>query len=377
MPVHEYELKPSRIYINQPPAIHRGYKTWDYALDITMNDSDDINWPVGSTIDDIGPVWYLSYFSLVPGVIAGFLANILFIVVSQEVFNHRPTIPNLLFKYLACVDVLNCCFGLVPIILAHHLRIFTKEVCAFHGTVLTALSVESQMIVALMSTERYLSLIHPFFYSEHLADNHRKIIIGLHGLFFYAAVSAGLPLFGLNRNVPHPPDSYCMFDWADQTPKGRLVVYLNLLNIFLCLLIIVVMNGVVGVYMYRSKKLRPQPPGSETRTEHEQSVESHDRKLQLQMTKLTLVVAVVFFCCWFLFALRIFTNQLEVWTNDSIDWLAFCLMTLNSVINPFLYVIMWKPYRKGCWMLLKTCLHYITCTLVKRPTKSLSQTVVA
>ncbi|XP_066294416.1 prostaglandin E2 receptor EP4 subtype-like [Branchiostoma lanceolatum] len=343
-----------------------------------MNDSDDdIRWPVGSTFDDIGPLWYVSYFSHVPGVIAGFIANIIFIVVSQEVFNQRPTIPNMLFKYLACVDVLNCVFGLVPIILAHHLRIFTKEVCAFHGTVLTALSVESQMIVALMSTERYSSLIHPFFYSEYLAGNHRNIVIGLHVLFFYATVSASLPLFGLNRNVPHPPNSYCMFDWADRTPKGRLVVYLNLMNMFTCLLIIVIMNGVVGVYMYRSRKLRPQLPSFTVRSDHQPPVDSRDRRLQVQMTKLTLVVAVVFFCCWFLFALRIFTNQLGVWTDDGVDWLAFCLMTWNSVINPFLYVIMWKPYRKGCWMLLKTCLHYLTCTLVKLPTMTLSQTVVA
>ncbi|XP_078687122.1 prostaglandin E2 receptor EP2 subtype-like [Branchiostoma floridae x Branchiostoma belcheri] len=346
-----------------------------------MNDSedDDIPWPVGVSTVDIGPLWHLSYFSHLSGVFAGVAANVIFIVVSQEVFKQRPTLPNLLFKYLAFVDVLNCCFGLVPVILAHHLRIFTKEVCAFHGTVLTSLSVESQMIVALMSTERYSSLVHPFFYTEYLAGNHRNIVIGLHVLFLYATVSASLPLFGLNRNVPHPPNSYCMFDWADRTPKGRLVVYLNLLNLSTCLLVIVIMNAAVGVHMYRSRRLRPQMPRrvSTLRTEREPPADSRDRQLQLQMTKLTLVVAVVFFCCWFLFALRILTNQLGVWTDEGVDWLAFCLMTLNSVINPFLYVIMWKPYRKGCWVLLKTCLHYMTCTLVKQPSLTLSQSVVA
>ncbi|XP_066294415.1 prostacyclin receptor-like [Branchiostoma lanceolatum] len=343
-----------------------------------MNETvDDIQWPVGATVSDIGPIWYVSYFTLIPGVVAGFVANVFFIVVSQEVFNQRPTIPNLLLKYLAWTDVLNCSFGLVPIIFAYHLKIFTKGVCAFHGTVFIAFSVASQMIVALMSMERYTALVHPFFYFKQLAGNHKKMIIAVYTIFVYSAVSACLPLFGLNRNVPHPPNSYCMFDWADSTPKGRLVVYLNLLNIFLCLAIIVLMNGILGVYMYRLRKLRPRLPSVSTVSGNQPPVDSRDRRLQLQMTKLTLVVAVVFFCCWFLFAFRILTNQLGVWRNDGLDWFSSRFMTLNSVINPFLYVIMWKPYRKGCWMLLKTCLHYLTCTLFKRPTMTLAETVSA
>ncbi|XP_078603967.1 prostaglandin E2 receptor EP2 subtype-like [Branchiostoma floridae x Branchiostoma japonicum] len=344
-----------------------------------MNESDDeIDWPVGSTVDDFGALWYVSYFTLIPGVIAGVLANVVFIVVSQEVFNQRPTIPNLLLKYLAWTDVLNCTFGLVPIIFAYHLKIFTKGVCAFHGIVFTAFSVASQMTVALMSIERYIALVHPFFYFKHLSGNHKKIIIAVYSIFVYSAVSASLPLFGLNRNVPHPPNSYCMFDWADRTPNGRLVVYLNLLNIILCLLIIVIMNGILGVYMYRLRKLRPRLPSLSTTSGNNQlPIDSRDRKLQLQMTKLTLVVAVVFFCCWFLFSLRILTNQLGVWRDDGLDWFSSRFMTLNSVINPFLYVIMWKPYRRGCWMLLRTCLHYMTCTFVKRPTMTLSETVSA
>eukprot|EP00058_Branchiostoma_floridae_P004138 XP_002589626.1 hypothetical protein BRAFLDRAFT_99233 [Branchiostoma floridae] len=277
----------------------------------------DIQWPVGSTVDDIGPLWYLSYFTLVPCVIAGFITNIFFIVVSQEVFNQRPTIPNLLLKYLAWTDVLNCSFGVVPIILAYHLKIFTKAVCAFHGTVFTAFSVASQMIVALMSIDRYIALVHPFFYSKHLVKRHGKMAVAVYVIFVYSGVSASLPLWGLNKNVPHPPNSYCMFDWADQTPKGRLVVYLNLLNTFLCLLIIMIMNGIF----------------------------------------------------------RILTNQLRVLENEDADWFVSRLMAMNSVINPFLYVIMWKPYRKGCWMLLKTCLHYLTCTFLNQPTMTLSETV--
>ncbi|XP_035684686.1 prostaglandin E2 receptor EP2 subtype-like [Branchiostoma floridae] len=336
----------------------------------------DIQWPVGSTVDDIGPLWYLSYFTLVPCVIAGFITNIFFIVVSQEVFNQRPTIPNLLLKYLAWTDVLNCSFGVVPIILAYHLKIFTKAVCAFHGTVFTAFSVASQMIVALMSIDRYIALVHPFFYSKHLVKRHGKMAVAVYIIFVYSAVSASLPLWGLNKNVPHPPNSYCMFDWADQTPKGRLVVYLNLLNTFLCLLIIMIMNGIVGLYMYRLRRLRPRQVAcvsSETRTQRQE--DSFNRRLQLQMTKLTLVVAVVFFCCWFPFAFRILTNQLRVLENEDADWFVSRLMAMNSVINPFLYVIMWKPYRKGCWMLLKTCLHYLTCTFLNQPTMTLSETV--
>ncbi|KAI8498621.1 hypothetical protein Bbelb_238230 [Branchiostoma belcheri] len=73
--------------------------------------------------------------------------------------------------------------------------------------------------------------------------------------------------------------------------------------------------------------------------------------------------------------IRILTNQLGVWMDDDIDFIAARLMTFNSVINPLLYIAICKPYRKGCWVILRNIVHYLTCTSVKKMDMTLAEAV--
>ncbi|XP_019646892.1 PREDICTED: uncharacterized protein LOC109487356 [Branchiostoma belcheri] len=104
-------------------------------------------------------------------------------------------------------------------------------------------------------------------------------------------------------------------------------------------------------------------------------MEYKETHMQVQFTKLTVSVAVGLTMCWLLFAIRILTNQLGVWMDDDIDFIAARLMTFNSVINPLLYIAICKPYRKGCWVILRNIVHYLTCTSVKKMDMTLAEAV--
>ncbi|XP_019623332.1 PREDICTED: prostaglandin E2 receptor EP4 subtype-like [Branchiostoma belcheri] len=343
-----------------------------WTTDTTVNVSDVF--PLGVDREELGEiVWWLASTTIIIVAVVGLFGNSLIIVVSREIYRQRPTMPNLLLIYLSWTDVLNCSLGVTPLALSYYFNIYVNQaMCDFNATVLLALSVASQMIVALMSVDRYWALLHPFSYNRHFGYDKSKIYPALVFIFLYTMVVSFLPLFGLVKNVPQYPNSYCMFDWTDDSPTGRAVVYINVVNMFLCLFIIVVVNAFVAAYMFRLRRVRPRLPSRDSEVAGVQEC-----RLELQMARLTLVVAVAFFCSWFLFATRILANQIGGWPDKDLDYLGARLMTFNSVINPVLYIIMRKPCRKGCWMIIKSGVHYVTFKMVAAPTMTLAETVAA
>eukprot|EP00058_Branchiostoma_floridae_P004630 XP_002590118.1 hypothetical protein BRAFLDRAFT_123477 [Branchiostoma floridae] len=310
----------------------------------------------------------------------GIFGNILILIVNRYIMKRRKTWPTILLRWLAWTDVLNCSIGLVIPLVGYYVDVYSiPALCDLNGIVLFGLSVASQLIVALMSAERCLSLLQPFAYEAHFGPDSKKMYYILGSIGLYSLVVALLPTFGLNRNVPHYPYTFCMFDFTDTTPAGRFVVYLNFINLSGCLVIIVVANVLIAVYAWRFRQVFPTPEedseGTDGRRGSRRRQVTHDRKLQTRLAKLTLAVATCFTMCWLLFAVRILTNQLQVWLDDNVDFLAARLMSFNSVINPLLYIAICRPYRRGCWVILLTVFHYLTCRGARKPDVTLPQSV--
>ncbi|XP_078617952.1 prostaglandin E2 receptor EP4 subtype-like isoform X2 [Branchiostoma floridae x Branchiostoma japonicum] len=311
--------------------------------------------------------------------IAGFVLNLLILIVIQKILEDRMTIPNVLVRALSVTDLLNCFLSItIPIIAYSYPYILhAQPVCDLSATFLYGLSVASQFIVAVMSIERFLAVIYPFKYHGQVGHNVKKASCFVLGLTLYSTLVALLPVFGLNKNVIHYPNTWCMFDFRDRSPEGRFVVYLGFLNIVVALVVIVVANSAVAMRIRQPKKKRRQQSVKTVCSiqSHETEYSCKESHMQVQFTKLTVSVAVGLTICWLLFAIRILTNQLGVWMDDNIDFIAARLMTFNSVINPLLYIAICKPYRKGCWVILRNIVHYVTCTSVKKLDMTLAEAV--
>ncbi|CAH1227475.1 PTGIR [Branchiostoma lanceolatum] len=310
--------------------------------------------------------------------IAGFVLNLLILIVIQKILEDRMTIPNVLVRALSVTDLLNCFLSItIPIIAYSYPYILhSQPVCDLSATFLYGLSVASQFIVAVMSIERFLAVIYPFKYHSQIGHNLKKTSCFVVALTLYSTLVALLPVFGLNKNVIHYPNTWCMFDFRDRSPEGRVVVYLGFLNIVIALVVIVVANTAVASRIRQPKRRRQQSVKTVCSI-HSQDAEysCKETHMQVQFTKLTVSVAVGLTMCWLLFAIRILTNQLGVWMDDNIDFIAARLMTFNSVINPLLYIAICKPYRKGCWVILRNIVHYVTCTSVKKLDMTLAEAV--
>ncbi|XP_066282040.1 prostaglandin E2 receptor EP3 subtype-like [Branchiostoma lanceolatum] len=330
------------------------------------------------------PSWLqvLASVSLFFMITVGIFGNILILIVNKYIMKRRKTWPTILLRWLAWTDVLNCSIGLAIPLVGYYVDVYSiPALCDLNGIVLFGLSVASQLIVALMSAERCLSLLKPFAYETHFGPDSKNMYYILGSIGLYSLIVALLPTFGLNQNVPHYPYTFCMFDFTDTTPAGRFVVYLNFINLSGCLVIIVVANVLIAVYAWRFRQVFPTPEedsegtDSDGRRASRRRQVSHDRRLQTKLAKLTLAVATCFTMCWLLFAVRILTNQLQVWLDDNMDFLAARLMSFNSVLNPLLYIAICRPYRRGCWVILLTMFHYLTCTGTRKPDTTLPQSV--
>ncbi|XP_078617951.1 prostaglandin E2 receptor EP2 subtype-like isoform X1 [Branchiostoma floridae x Branchiostoma japonicum] len=367
------------------------------------------------------PYWLVvvAFITLGMSVTIGFVGNVFVLVVIHYILARRRSWPTVLLRYLAWTDVLNCSIGLIPPVAAYFHDVFAnRHMCNFTGTLLYGLSCASQLLVALMSIERCISIILPFLYEKHFGPDSKIPTVTVFILLLYATVVSLLPVFGLNENVIHYPYSWCMFNFRDKTVTGSFVVYLNFVVMSLTMVVVVLCNTVVASHiwcgwrrrsfrcsrrvnpvedpeqeyvseMHRNRSLTPptiQNDGPSTvssvvdtkegrRGRRREKSQDKERQLNLRFTELTVGVAVGFTFCWLFFTIRILTNQLGVWMDDNIDFIAARLMTFNSVINPLLYIAICKPYRKGCWVILRNIVHYVTCTSVKKLDMTLAEAV--
>ncbi|XP_078699906.1 prostacyclin receptor-like [Branchiostoma floridae x Branchiostoma belcheri] len=287
----------------------------------------------------------VAFITLGMSVTIGFVGNIFVLVVIQYILARRRSWPTVLLRYLAWTDVLNCSVGLIPPVAAYFHDVFAnRHMCNFTGTLLYGLSVASQLLVALMSIERCISIILPFLYEKHFGPDSKIPTVAVFVLLLYATVVSMLPVFGLNQNVIHYPYSWCMFNFRDRTPTGSFVVYLNFVAMSLTMVVVVLCNTVVAAHIWcgwrrrsfrSSRRINPvedpdpehvsgvhraqTPPPSTVQNDGPSAVSSvvdtkdsrrvrrrakaqdKERQLNLRFTELTVGVAVGFTFCWLFF----------------------------------------------------------------------------
>lgn len=112
------------------------------------------------------------------------------------------------------------------------------KVCHYNSFVVIFFGLSTAFIVSIMGMERYLALFHPSLYVEKITSS--RIAQTLIGLYVAAFIVASLPLIGLGKNVPHYPETWCLFDFDGNTIEDSIFAYLYssvaLIMVFLLLL---------------------------------------------------------------------------------------------------------------------------------------------
>ena len=79
------------------------------------------------------------------------------------------------------------------------------------------------LVVLCMAVERFLAILHPYFYERHVAPEKVKLLLG--AIWLVAGLIAALPLVNVGRNVRQYPGSWCFFDFFSDRVVDKVCVW--------------------------------------------------------------------------------------------------------------------------------------------------------
>ncbi|XP_035668471.1 neuropeptide SIFamide receptor-like isoform X3 [Branchiostoma floridae] len=210
--------------------------------------------------------------------------------------------------------------------------------CAYNAFMHIFLLTSSQFAVVLIAADRFTALMLPYRYVTGARPG--RAVCSLVAITVFSAVFAVLPLVDVVSVVPIF-DVVCTFDWADSTASGRFYIYWSIVQGFVLIGILLVMNVFVMVEVRRMNgRVERVPQG-------EGEVEKRGRQRQekySEFTLLVIMVSIVFVICTAPILVRTLCNQLRVLPSENADYVAKRLSIISSMINPHLY---WTFRPKG------------------------------
>ena len=281
-------------------------------------------------------------------VLFGAIGNTLVIVVVVKNKAYSRTTTNLFILNLALADLSFLLFC-VPF----HLVIYTATSWPFGNFMCKAVHllqywsmVASILTLVAMSTERYLAVAHPL-NTKHLRTP--SVALGVSVLVWLLSLGIALPwpFIYFTREYPGPDNStfvVCADDWsvigATKTHRAAYYLVLFLVSYAIPLVVITVMSSMMVYQLW----LMRWPEGAC----HEESL-----KAKRKVTRLVIVVVIVFFVCWGP------SHVCWLWSNYGrgswrptyaffyLKVFSHALAYGNSSMNPIIYAFMSANFRRG------------------------------
>ncbi|KAH3867460.1 prostaglandin E2 receptor EP4 subtype-like [Dreissena polymorpha] len=241
------------------------------------------------------------------GVFGNILAIIVLLRSSRE---HKQSVFYRLVGALACTDLFGTC-STAPVILAVYANnlewVGGKFTCHYESFVLIFAGYSTVFIVGTMAVDRFLAIMCPFFYDNHITKS--RASFGLVCLWIFAAVLGFLPILGLGENVKHYPGTWCFFTFNSSDIKNQIFAY-SYASIGLAVVFVTAIFNFLVTYtllQLRRKTVRSNNISIKKINDSE-----------LQMMVLLMGIIVIFSTCWCPFLIRILINQSNfgLWTFE-------------------------------------------------------------
>ncbi|XP_078136701.1 teleost multiple tissue opsin b [Sander vitreus] len=278
----------------------------------------------------------------------GFLNNLLVLGLFCRYRALRTPI-NLLLVSISASDLLVCVLG-TPFSFAASTQgrwLIGREGCIWYGFVNSCLGIVSLISLAVLSYERYFTMMKPT-----IADN-RDFGPALGGICFswlYSVVWTVPPLLGWSRYGPEGPGTTCSVDWKTQTANN--ISYIVCLFIFCLVLPFGVILYSYGMLLHAIRQVRS---GS--------SVVTRRRDQRVLVMVVTMVVC--YLVCWLPYGvaalLATFGPHGLLTPEASIT--PSLLAKFSTVINPVIYIFMNKQFYR-CFRA------FLNCSATERPSTS-------
>nr|XP_057916121.1 teleost multiple tissue opsin b [Doryrhamphus excisus] len=269
----------------------------------------------------------------------GFLCN--FVVLAMFLrYRALRTPMNLLLVSISASDLLVCVLG-TPFSFAASIQgrwLIGRAGCVWYGFVNACLGIVSLISLAVLSYERYCTMMVP-----NMADgkDFRPAVLRICFSWFYSAAWTVPPLLGWSRYGPEGPGTTCSVDWHTQTTNN--VSYVVCLFVF-CLVL------PFGVIVFSYGKLL----NAIRQVRSASSVATRRREQRVLVMVVTMVVC--YLVCWLPYgvvALLATFGPKDLLTPEA-SIMPSLLAKSSTVVNPFIYIFMNKQFYR-CFRAFLSC----------------------
>uniref|UniRef100_A0A8D3A0T0 Teleost multiple tissue opsin b n=1 Tax=Scophthalmus maximus TaxID=52904 RepID=A0A8D3A0T0_SCOMX len=267
----------------------------------------------------------------------GFLSNLLVLTLFCR-YRALRTPMNLLLVSISASDLLVSVLG-TPFSFAASTQgrwLIGRAGCVWYGFVNACLGIVSLISLAVLSYERYCTMVAPT-----IADgrDYRPILGGICFSWLYSLAWTVPPLLGWSRYGPEGPGTTCSVDWSTQTANN--ISYIVCLFAFCLVLPFSVILYSYGKLLHAIRQVRS-------------SVVARRREQRVLVMVVTMVVC--YLVCWLPYgvaALLATFGSRDLLTPEATITPSL-LAKFSTVINPFIYIFMNKQFYR-CFRALLNC----------------------
>ncbi|KAM8731204.1 teleost multiple tissue opsin b [Acanthopagrus schlegelii] len=288
----------------------------------------------------------------------GFLSNFLVLALFCR-YRALRTPMNLLLVSISASDLLVSVLG-TPFSFAASTQgrwLIGRAGCVWYGFVNACLGLVSMISLAVLSYERYCTMMSP-----NVADGreYRPVLGGICFSWLYSVAWTVPPLLGWSRYGPEGPGTTCSVDWKSQTPNN--ISYVVCLFTFCLVLPFCVILYSYGKLLYTIRQVSSVS-----------SVVSRRREQRVLVMVVTMVVC--YLVCWLPYGVAALLSTFgpRDFLSPEASIMPSLLAKFSTVINPFIYIFMNKQFYR-CFRAFLSCSvpeRGSTIKTFSRPTKTL------
>ncbi|XP_009897841.2 prostaglandin E2 receptor EP2 subtype [Dryobates pubescens] len=304
----------------------------------------------------------ISAFMFSAGLLGNLLALGLLLRCRRGPRARPPSLFHVLVLALVVTDLLGTC-SVSPFVLAsyHHNRTLTAlahggHICLYFGFAMSFFGLATMLILFAMALERCLALGWPYFYERFLSP--RTGLVALPAIYTFSAAFCSLPLVGFGRYVQYCPGTWCFIqmrpDYLQQNgtrEMSGLDVTFSLL--YATLLLFLILSVLLCNLSVIANLARMHQRGQRTRrlavTEQPRVAGGCGRRMfsmaeEIDHLLLLSIMTITFVICSLPFTIRAYVNKFSQGEdNDAWDLLALRFLSINSIIDPWVFAILRPP----------------------------------
>ncbi|XP_070787775.1 prostaglandin E2 receptor EP2 subtype [Pituophis catenifer annectens] len=294
------------------------------------------------------------------GVLGNLTALVLLLLARRRRLARRERLApfHVLLMVLVLTDLLGTCL-LSPVVLAAYgrqrrLEEVGKRVCHYFAFSMSFFSLATMSCLGAMALERSLAMAAPYLYERLLSGRPLALLLGaLPALYGLAAAFCALPLMGFGNYKEYWPGTWCFIEMHSNGRTFALLYASVLLLLILAVLLgnLVVMVSLCRMYLRRAHSRLPAaccgPTLGTCRQPESRRERAQGARIPFSMSEeldhliLLSIMTIIFAVCSLPFTIHAFMNSFI--EDDKRDLLVMRFLSVNSIVNPWAFVILRPP----------------------------------